>query len=143
MLLDTNVLSELMRPRPAAAVLDWFATPSRQPSHAISAISAITQAEILLGIALLPDGQRKAALSQAAAAMFEHDFKDHILAFDTGTSAVYARIVAHRSAQGRPITTEDAQIAATALQHRMVLVTRNTRDFDLIPDLQLINPWDT
>lgn len=139
MLLDTNVLSELMRPQPAAAVLDWFATLPRQTAQAVS---AVTQAEILLGIALLPDGQRKAALAQAAAAMFERDFKDHILPFDTGTSGVYARIVAHRSAQGRPITTEDAQIAATALQHRRALVTRNTRDFDLIPDLQLINPWE-
>lgn len=140
MLLDTNVLSELMRPRPDAAVLGWFAQPSH---HGALSISAVTQAEVMLGIALLPSGQRQAALTQAARAMFEQDFKDHILAFDSGAADIYARIVAQRSAQGRPISTEDAQIAATALQHRMALVTRNTRDFDLIPDLQLINPWHT
>lgn len=140
MLLDTNVLSELMRPRPAEAVLDWFAAPTR---HSALCISAVTQAEILLGIALLPQGQRQAALAKAAQVMFDSDFKGRVLPFDSGAAEMYARIVADRSAQGRPITTEDAQIAATALQHRMTLVTRNTRDFDLIEGLQLINPWHT
>jgi predicted nucleic acid-binding protein len=139
MLLDTNVLSELMRPAPAAVVLDWFAGQAQ--SQAAHFISAVTQAEILLGIQLMPEGQRKAALNQASQAMFDVDFKDHVLPFDCGTARAYAQIVARRSAQGRPISTEDAQIAATAVQHHLPLVTRNTRDFELIPDLQLINPW--
>jgi predicted nucleic acid-binding protein len=138
MLLDTNVLSELMRPRPDAAVLDWFAAPAAQVPMSIS---VITKAEILLGIALLPHGQKRAALAQAAQAMFDADFKDRVLVFDTGTAEVYARIVAERSAMGRPMSTEDAQIAATALQHRLPLVTRNTRDFEHVSGLQLINPW--
>ncbi len=139
MLLDTNVLSELMRPSPAPAVLDWFAGQTQaQVAHFIS---AVTQAEILLGIQLLPEGQRKAALNEASQAMFETDFKDHVLPFDQGAAQNYALIVARRTAQGRPISTEDAQIAATAVQHQLPLVTRNTRDFELIPDLQLINPW--
>jgi predicted nucleic acid-binding protein len=139
MLLDTNVLSELMRPNPAPAVLDWFARQTQ--AQAQHFISAVTQAEILLGIQLLPDGQRKAALSQASQAMFDADFKDHVLPFDQGAARLYAQIVAGRTAQGRPISTEDAQIAATAVQHQLPLVTRNTRDFERIPELQLINPW--
>ncbi len=139
MLLDTNVLSELMRAQPHPAVLAWF---DRQPAHGRHLISAVTQAEITLGIALLPAGQRKAALAQAAHGLFTDDFQGSILPFDDGTAPIYAALVAQRTAQGRPITTEDAQIAATALQHRIPLVTRNTRDFDHIPDLQLINPWE-
>jgi predicted nucleic acid-binding protein len=139
MLLDTNVLSELMRPNPAPAVLSWFALQTQ--AQATHLISAVTQAEILLGIELLPDGQRKAALSQASQAMFDVDFKGHILPFDQDAARNYAQIVARRTAQGRPISTEDAQIAATAVQHQLPLVTRNTRDFELIPELQLVNPW--
>lgn len=138
MLLDTNVLSELMRPRPDAAVLDWFAAPAAQVAMSIS---AITKAEIMLGIGLLPHGQKRAALAQAAQSMFEADFKDRVLVFDSDTAELYARIVAERSALGRPMSTEDTQIAATALQHRLPLVTRNTRDFEHISGLQLINPW--
>lgn len=138
MLLDTNVLSELMRPKPAAAVLDWFATPV---GRVAMSISAITKAEIMLGIALLPQGKKRAALAQAADAMFEEDFKGRVMVFDAGTAEIYARIVAERSALGRPMSTEDAQIAATALQHGMPLVTRNTRDFEHISGLQLVNPW--
>jgi toxin FitB len=137
MLLDTNVLSELMRAHPAPEVLGWFA----RQAQARHFISAVTQAEILLGIQLLPDGQRKAALNQASQAMFDADFKDQILPFDQEAARHYAEIVARRTAVGRPISTEDAQIAATALHHQMPLVTRNTRDFELIPQLQLINPW--
>jgi len=139
MLLDTNVLSELMRPQPAQAVLAWFARQAQvQVAHFIS---AVTEAEILLGIERLPEGQRKSALSQAAQAMFATEFKGQILPFDHGTAQVYAQIVAGRTAQGRPIATEDAQIAATARQHGLPLVTRNTRDFEHIPHIQLINPW--
>lgn len=139
MLLDTNVLSELMRPEPSAAVLAWF---QRHP-QARHCISAVTQAEIMLGLERLPPGQRKDALHGAALAMFEADFADHILPFDTAAAHRYALIVSGRLSIGRPISTEDAQIAATALQHQLPLVTRNTRDFEHIPALQLINPWVT
>ena len=138
MLLDTNVLSELMRAKPATAVLDWFFAPVARNAMCIS---AITKAEIMLGIALLPQGQKRAALAQAAQAMFDAEFKGRVMVFDAATAEIYAQIVAERSALGRPMSTEDAQIAATALQHDMPLVTRNTRDFERIPGLQLINPW--
>jgi len=110
-LLDTNVLSELMRPQPDSAVLDWFAQRSSDTFY----VSAITQAEILLGIALLPAGKRREALSAAAAAMFAVDFADRCLPFDTAGAARYAGIVAARRAAGQSVTTEDAQIAAIAL----------------------------
>lgn len=138
MLLDTNVLSELMRPQPSPAVLGWF---GQCPANTRHLVSAVTKAEITLGIELLPQGQRKTALGVAAQGLFEQDLQGRILPFDSDTATVYARIVAHRNALGRPISTEDAQIAATALQHHIPLATRNLRDFELIPDLQLINPW--
>ncbi|MCL1960213.1 MAG: type II toxin-antitoxin system VapC family toxin [Desulfovibrionaceae bacterium] len=136
-LLDTNVLSELMRPTAAPDVLTWFA------SRAISAVytSSITQAEVLTGIALLPAGQRRDALARVAQAMFAEDFAGQILNFDSAAAEHYALIVASRSALGRPISTEDAQIAAIALAANMTLVTRNSKDFVAINGLSQVNPW--
>jgi hypothetical protein len=138
LLLDTNVLSELMRARPAADVLDWFA----QNTHRVMHTSAITQAEILTGIALLPAGQRRTALATAAEQMFEQDFADHCLAFDTAAAKHYAVVVATRTRQGQPISTEDAQIAAIALAAGLTVTTRNTKDFESIEGLALANPWE-
>lgn len=151
LLLDTNVLSELMRPQPAPSVLAWFARqalapPSAPPSTAPQAnffISSVTQAEILLGIALLPAGKRRAGLAAAADAMFAQDFAGRCLPFDNACSAVYAVLVAQRMALGRPISTEDAQIAAIAVVNGLTLVTRNGRDFDAVADLAVIDPWMT
>ena len=137
-LLDTNVLSELMRPLPQQAVLDWF---SAQRVQTRFVISAITQAEILLGIALLPAGKKRSALSQTAHAMFEQEFHGLNLAFDEHSAPSYAAIVALRTRSGLPISVEDAQIAAIATHHGVPLATRNTKDFALVPGLVLINPW--
>ena len=136
--LDTNVLSELMRDRPAAAVLDWFAQNTGSAMH----ISAVTQAEILTGIALLPEGKRRTALATAADLMFEQDFADHCLAFDAVAARTYALIVFERTRHGHPITTEDAQIAATAMTNELVVATRNTADFKNIDGLEIVNPWE-
>lgn len=136
-LLDTNVLSELMREKPAVAVLDWFAQNTRSVMH----ISAVTQAEILTGIALLPAGKRRTALALAAEQMFEQDFAEHCLAFDAVAANNYALIVSERTRRGQPISTEDAQIAATALAHRLIVATRNTSDFENIEGLTLADPW--
>ena len=138
-LLDTNVLSELMRPQPAAPVLAWFAARAASTMYS----SAITQAEILTGIALLPFGQRQQALAQAAQTMFSQDFAaGRLLPFDRSAAEHYALIVATRRAQGRPISTEDAQIAAIAVAAKLPLLTRNTKDFTGIAHLARINPWD-
>lgn len=136
-LLDTNVLSELMRPAPAAPVLAWFARQAASAMHT----SSIVQAEILTGIALLPAGQRRDVLARAAQAMFAKDLAGRILPFDSASAEHHALLVASRTVQGRPISTEDAQIAATALANGMALVTRNTRDFAGIDGLVQFDPW--
>ncbi len=136
--LDTNVLSELMRDRPAAVVLDWFTQNTGSALH----ISAVTQAEILTGIALLPEGKRRTALATAADLMFEQDFADHCLAFDAVAARNYALIVSERTRHGHPITIEDAQIAATAMTNALVVATRNAADFKNIDGLEIVNPWE-
>ncbi len=137
-LLDTNVLSELMRPKPEPLVLDWFAA---QAIRTRFVISAVTQAEILLGIELLPAGKKRSALAEVAHGMFEQEFHGLILPFEGKAAARYAAIVALRSRGGTPISVEDAQIAAIATHHGLPLATRNTKDFAGLPDLALINPW--
>lgn len=136
-LLDTNVLSELMRKRPDTDVLDWFA----QHAQATMRISSVTQAEILTGITLLPAGKRRMALAEAAEQMFEQDFAGRCHVFDSAAAKNYALIVAARTRQGLPISTEDAQIAAIALACGLTVATRNTKDFEHIDGLILANPW--
>jgi predicted nucleic acid-binding protein len=135
-LLDANVLSELMKAAPDAGVVAWV---DEQPTRTLF-ISAITRAEIEWGIALLPEGQRKQAIEAAAKTMFEA-FADRLLVFGEMAAIQYGQLVAQRTRHGRPIAVEDAQIAATALAHRLRLATRNVPDFTDIPDLPLINPW--
>ena len=136
-LLDTNVLSELMREHPAPDVIDWFA----QNGDSVMFTSTITQAEILTGIALLPAGKRRNLLAVAAEQMFELDFAAHCQPFDSAAAKNYALIVATRSRQGQPISTEDAQIASIALACGLTVATRNTKDFDRIEGLSVENPW--
>jgi len=136
-LLDTNVLSEFMRPQPAMQVVAWL---DEQPASEVW-ISAVSRAEIELGLALMPPGKRQAALARAARAMFEEDFAGRCLPFDEVAAVHYARIVAERMKAGRPTSVEDAQIAAIALANDMVLATRNTADFAQIEGLDLVNPW--
>lgn len=136
-LLDTNVLSELMREHPDADVRGWFA----QNMRSAMSVSAVTLAEILTGIALLPAGKRRAALAIAAERMFEQDFAGRCLAFDAVAAKNYALIVADRTRRGLPISTEDAQIAAIALAAGLTVATRNTKDFENIDGLTLANPW--
>jgi len=103
--------------------------------------SANTQAEILTGIALLPDGKRRSALVVASDAMFDLDFAGRCLAFDSAAAKRQALLVAARTAKGRPVTTEDSQIAAIALVAGLTLATRNTKDFENIEALSLASPW--
>lgn len=138
-LLDTNVVSELMKPQPESHVLAWL---DRQVGGKVFT-SAITRAEIELGIALLPAGKRRKALSLAANAVFTEDFAGCILPFDEACAVHYAILVAHRTHIGHPISTEDAQIAAIALHHRLILATRNIKDFQEIRGIDLVNPWQT
>jgi predicted nucleic acid-binding protein len=138
-LLDTNVLSELMRTQPDEKVLKWF----DRHGDADFFTSSITKAEIFLGIAVLQQGKRRTHLEAAAQAMFTEDFSGRCLPFDGQSAEVYARLVADRQRLGKPITSEDAQIAAIALTANLTLVTRNTKDFVEINGLKLVNPWES
>ena len=135
--LDTNVLSELMRASPRAVVLAWV---NGQPEHQLF-VSAIIRAEIEQGIALLPNSKRKTQLAAQAQAMFEEDFAQRCLPFDEACAPLYANVVAQRTRNGRPISVEDAQIAAICLRNGKTLVTRNTTDFENIPGLTVANPF--
>ena len=137
-LLDTNVLSEMMRPAPAQKIVDWL---DQQTAEGY-AISAVTQAEILLGLALLPVGKRRDALTAKAQMMFEEDFADAAYPFYAQAALFYADVVAKRHAKGLATSTEDGQIAETALRYGCQLATRNVKDFSHIDGLQVINPWE-
>jgi predicted nucleic acid-binding protein len=134
--LDTNVLSELMRAHPEERVLRWV---NAQPAEDLW-VTSVTVGEVLYGVARLPRGRRKAALLEAATTMFLEDFGGRCLAFDAEAAFEYAALVSTRDAAGKPISMPDAQIAAMCLQHEATLATRNTRDFEHL-EIELFNPW--
>ena len=136
-ILDTNVLSELMRREPSSRVVAWAA---EQPVNELFTTS-VTQAEIFYGIELLPGGKRRTRLLAAAEAMFAEDLRSRILPFESDAARAFSRIAARRRALGRPITYADAQIAAIALTRRAKLATRNVADFRDC-DIALVNPWN-
>lgn len=135
-ILDTNIVSEVMRARPAPAVLAWL---DAQDTGQIS-LTSITIAEILYGIARIPGGRRKNQLFEMAESMFEEDFSGRLLAFDEHAAVYYAELIAQREAAGRPIGMADAQIAAICRCYDATLATRNTRDFEAL-GIVLINPF--
>ncbi len=135
-LLDTNVLSELMRPRPDRDIVNWLDSFPREEVF----LSSITVAEILYGIAGLPGGKRKNSLLQAATGLFEVDFKGHILSFDEKAAVEYAAVITERERVGRPISMADALIAGICRVSACPLATRNTRDFEAT-GVELIDPW--
>lgn len=136
-LLDTNVLSELMRQAPNAQVMAWLDGQAINQLHT----SAVSQAEILAGIAVMPQGNRREVLAKGASLLFQQDFSGRCVVFGSEAAEQFAMVRAQRQRAGRPISTEDAQIAAIALAANLKLVTRNTKDFESIHGLQVINPW--
>ncbi len=137
LILDTNVISELMKPVVSTVVSDWFALRSREDLYT----TTVTQAEILYGIAILPAGVRQQRFQDLAQAMFERDFAGNVLNFDQESAAHYAAISAFSRRQGNPISQFDAQIAAICRTHQATIVTRNVDDF-LNCQIEIINPWD-
>jgi predicted nucleic acid-binding protein len=135
--LDTNVLSEVLKPSPSAAVLSWL---SAQESAEVF-LTAITQAEVLYGLELLPAGKRRASLLAAADKLFLEDFDGRILPFEEASARSFAKIVAARSSAGRPIAQFDGMIAAICSARRGALATRNVSDFENC-GVRIINPWD-
>jgi toxin FitB len=134
-IVDTNVISELMRPAPEPAVLDWL---HRRTSGDLYT-TAITAAEVRYGIARLPAGRRKDELLRTADEVFGA-FPDQVLPFDLAAAHEYADIVADRERAGTPIDGFDGQIAAICRVNGAQLATRNTRDFDSVGIL-LTDPW--
>jgi toxin FitB len=135
--LDTNVISELMRPDPHPGVLAWVST---QPRAALYTTS-VNRAEILFGIAALPEGRRGSALAESAALMFDEDLANRVLPFDAAAASQYARIVVSRRRAGTPIEAFDALIAATALIAGAAVATRDADGFEGC-GVTVINPWD-
>jgi toxin FitB len=136
-ILDTNVLAELMRPKPAPHVVAWIA---KQPAVELFTTS-ITEAEVFYGIELLSKGKRREALLGVAEAMFAEDFAGRIFGFESDAARAFSGISAHRRALGRPISHADAQIAAIAQVRSAKLATRNLGDFQDC-GLEVINPWN-
>lgn len=133
--LDTNVISELLTPAPNVGVIEWLGA-----QHPLSVFTtAITEAEILYGLRLLPHGRRRSDLEAAVLPIFNEDMSGRVLPFDRDAADVYAIITDRRKA-GRPIRQFDAQIAAIAISRGASLATRNVSDFEGI-GLQIIHPW--
>lgn len=135
-ILDTNVLSELLRPTPAPQVEAWLAAQDGAGIY----FTAVGEAELRHGVAILPAGRRRTALGAAIDGMLDEDFRDRILPFDRDAAGAYAVIAAARRAAGRPISQFDCQIAAIARAHAASVATRNTSDYEGC-GVELIYPW--
>lgn len=134
--LDTNVLSELLRPAPNPKVSNWFKTAAGSRGFAVT---AITVAELLVGVECLPDGKRRESLRRDVEAAL--DLLPRQLPFDKVASREFARMSALRKAAGRPIGTEDNMIAAICSCNGMTLATRNVKDFEAL-GVDLVDPWN-
>jgi predicted nucleic acid-binding protein len=134
-ILDTNVISEMVAPHPAAEVMARIAAA---PEHQLFT-TAISEAELFYGVERMPAGRRREGLRVAIEAVFNR-LVGRVLPFDSSAARTYARLVADCSAKGRPMSQSDAQIAAIAIERGATLVTRNTRDF-AHNSIRLLNPW--
>ena len=135
-LLDTNVVSELLRPSPDPVVETWVGDRRATDLY----FSAIGEAELRYGVAILPAGRRQTALASAIEAILREDFAHRILPFDSEAAREYAVMAAARRAAGRSVAPTDCQIAAIARSRGMAVATRNVRDFDGI-GVEVVDPW--
>ena len=135
-ILDTNVVSELMRQPSAPSVARWFA--AQRASEVF--LSAVTEAELRYGVATMPQGRRRQALATTLEQFLERDFAGRILAFDTLAAQAYATVAAERKAAGRPIAQFDGQIAAIARSLAASVATRDTGGFEGT-GVDVIDPW--
>lgn len=136
LVLDTNVISELFKPRPEPKVMDWVAA---LPGHGLFT-TAVTRGELLFGLHCMPEGRRKAQLLQGVARLFAGRLAGHVIPYDEEAADVHAAIAAARQAQGRPMSQADAMIAGIARSRGATLVTRNVRDFEDC-GLAVVDPW--
>ncbi len=136
-MIDTNIVSELMRAEPSAEVLSWM--DEQTPRELF--VTAVTEAEVRTGIALLPEGRRRRGLAEACERAFGSLFAGRVLPFDSDAARTYAEIAAARRVLGRPVSQADCQIAAIARSRGMAVATRNVRDFGDM-GIDIFNPWD-
>ena len=136
-ILDTNVISESLRPAPETRVLDWINTQAMETLY----LSAITVAELRLGAALLPSGRRKKKLQDKLESKLLPLFTDRVLPFDVAVTKAYAELMSQAKVTGHSISTADGYIAATAAANGMIIATRDTSPFTAA-GLQVINPWE-
>ncbi len=135
--LDTNVVSELMRPAPRPAVEAWV---GGRPAASLF-FTAVGESELWFGVEIMPRGVRRDALAAAIEQMLRGDFASRILPFDSRAARHYATLAATRRAAGRPISQADCQIAAIAGSRGSTIVTRNVSDFEGL-GIALVNPWE-
>jgi toxin FitB len=134
--LDTNTVSEVLKPAPSDIVLHWLT--AQLPDEVF--ITVITQAELLKRVESLPDGKRKVNLAAAIERVFAERFPRRILPFDEASARLFAMIVSQRESIGRPVSQSDAMIVAIARSRNAAVATCNTRDFEGC-GVRLINPW--
>ena len=136
-ILDTNVLSALMRTNPEAVVVEWL---DRQPADSVW-LSSITVFETRFGLALLPKGRRRNGLERAFESVLAEDLAHRVLDFDSAAAATAAQVAAERRHAGRAVDLRDTLIAGIALARRATIATRNTKHFEGL-DVPVINPWE-
>ena len=136
-ILDTNVLSALMRKAPEARVVAWL---DRQPAESVW-ITSVTLFEARLGLALLPKGRRRRALETAFERLLQDDLENRVLDFDSAAATAAALLAAGRQQTGRPVDVRDTQIAGIALARHATLATRNVRHFQGL-NVPVVNPWE-
>ena len=137
-ILDTNVVSEFMRPAPDPTIASWVAGCATSRLF----LTAVTEAELRFGLAIMPPGKRRDRLATGLERMLGMGFSNRILPFDSGAARAYAGIAAARRRLGRPIAQADCQIAAIAHARGMAVATRNVRDFEDI-GIEIFDPWDS
>lgn len=135
-ILDTNVLSVLMRSTPEAAVIEWL---DRQPAESVW-ITAVTVFEARLGLALLPPGKKRRQLEAAFERVLEEDLEHRVLDFDTAAAESAAALAADRQRKGRPVDLRDTLIAAVAVARHATIATRNVRHFSDL-SVPVVDPW--
>ena len=133
---DTNVISEPLRSAHDERVRQWLNRPAPETLY----LSAITVAELMLGVELLPDGRRKDDLRSAVESVVADTFAGRVLDFDSGVAMTYASLVAGARGQGITVSVADGQIAATASHHGFAVATRDVQPFEAV-GLTVINPW--
>jgi predicted nucleic acid-binding protein len=137
-ILDTNVLSALMRTMPDVAVVDWL---DRQPADSVW-VTSITVFEARFGLALLPRGRKRLGLERAFDTVLVEDLANRVLDFDSAAAAAAARLAAERQRSGRAADLRDTLIAGIAQARRATIATRNTRHFEGL-DIPVVDPWKT